>query len=353
MRPDTIAPYMDVLNHWLPGAQRARTALPQGLNAIIRWRRGGNTLRYVVELKHNLATQDVRLVAAKLEQRLTMVKGPTPRGLVFAPYVRHEQAIELRARGIDYCDLIGNAHLEAPGVFVHVEGKRPAKDARPLQGRLTKGWVKIVMALLLRPALVTGPYRPIAEAADVALGTVTACMKDLATRGFLRDTRRERTLADRPDLVALWVQTYGDVLRPRLRVRRFQMRETQMRNRWEHLDRVLTMRRIPWALTGADGAAVHKDFLRAAETEIYAEPRQLEEGDVLKELVAQPAAHGGNLWVIEPPGPLVLSQTRQDAPHPPTAPLLLIYAELRLRGTDQANEAADMLLPGLLAHGDR
>ena len=34
---------------------------------------------------------------------------------------------------------------------------------------------------------------------------------------------------------------------------------------------------------------------------------------------------------------------------PPVAPLLLVYAEFRLRRTDQANEAADLLLPELLA----
>ena len=76
------------------------------------------------------------------------------------------------------------------------------------------------------------------------------------------------------------------------------------------------------------------------------------ERDILKGLVAQPAAHRGNLLVIEPPARLALPLVPTDTPHPPTAPPLLIYAELRLRATDQANEAAEMLLPELMVRGD-
>ena len=343
-----LGPYKKVLDRWLPGAVLAKAPTPRGPDATIGWGRGRNAVTFVAECKRNVATQDIRLVATQLERWLATAKGRNRRALLLAPYVRNEQAKELRAKGINYLDLLGNAYLEAPGVFVHVEGKRPDKDERPPQGRLTKGWVKTVMALLLRPELVNGPYRPITEAANVALGTVTACTKDLTARGLLQETEHDRRIVNVPDLVALWVPTYGDVLRPKLRIRHFQMRETQMQARWKQLDDVLTRRAIPWALTGADGAAVHKDFFQAAETEIYADPRQLEDRDTLKALVAQPAVRQGNLRVIEPPGPLALAQNEKGG-HPPTAPLLLIYAELRLRGTEQANEAAEMLLPDLLA----
>jgi hypothetical protein len=65
--------------------------------------------------------------------------------------------------------------------------------------------------------------------------------------------------------------------------------------------------------------------------------------DILKRLVAQPAARAGNLVVIEPPAP---AATPHGARHElPVAPDLLAYAELRYRGTDQALEAAEILLP--------
>lgn len=349
---ETLDRYLKMLNQWLPGALMAEPATPHGPDALLRWVHGRTTATFVVEHKRHFASQDVRIVAAQLEQWLATLKVGNPRALLLAPYVRIEQGVALRERGIDYVDLAGNAHLEAPGVFVHVEGKRPDKGQRPTQTRLTKGWVKTVMALLVRPELLNGPYRPITEAADVALGTVTACMKDLETRGLLLETKQRRTITQVPDLVALWVHAYGEALRPKLQVRHFQMRETQMRARWEELDRVLTPRNVHWALTGADGAAVRKNFFRAPDTEIYADPRKLEDRELLKALVAQPAVRHGNLRVIEPPGPLALPPMK-EAPRPPTAPILLTYAELRLRGTEQANEAAEMLLPDLLADARR
>jgi hypothetical protein len=55
----------------------------------------------------------------------------------------------------------------------------------------------------------------------------------------------------------------------------------------------------------------------------------------------------GNL-VIEPPGPLAL--LTEGAGKPPLAPVLLAYAELRYRGTEQALEAAGLLLTAVLGN---
>ncbi len=354
--------YRTVLERWLPGAgltpDNQTSPAPDGPDAFLNWTAQGKPLTFVVEYKRHVATQDIRLVAAQLERHLTTaenLRGGAVRGLLLAPFIRPGQAAELRARGIDYVDLAGNVHLEGPGVHVHVEGKRPDKDERLRPGRLTRGWVKTVMALLVRPNLRPGPYRPIAAAAAVAAGTVGACMRDLETRGHVKDGVHGRTFLNLPDLVALWVQTYGDVVRPRLRVRHFQMRDVQARARWDRLEGTLAPRQIAWALTGADGAAVRNDFFHAPETEVYADPAEFEKRDVLAELGAQPAVRHGNLRVIEPPGPLAVP-LRECAAHvgerpaePPVAPLLLVYAELRLRRTDRANEAADLLLPQLLA----
>lgn len=82
-----------------------------------------------------------------------------------------------------------------------------------------------------------------------------ACTKDLEMRGWLHERAGDRIITNVADLIAAWVQTYGEVVRPKLRVRYFQMRETTLRARWQQLERALTGRDIRWALTGADGAA--------------------------------------------------------------------------------------------------
>jgi hypothetical protein len=201
------------------------------------------------------------------------------------------------------------------------------------------------MAILIRPALTKVPYRALAVQADVALGTVAACMKDLAARGLLLEGKDGRKVADRQALVALWVQAYVEGLRPKLKELRFQIRAEKKEEIWARLETVLAERALPWALTGADAAEKRLHFFRAEETEIYAPVNAFMDRDTQKDLVAQPAARRGNLLVIEPPGPLAITH---KANGPPATPALLAYAELRYRGTEQALEAAELLLPRVL-----
>ena len=70
--------------------------------------------------------------------------------------------------------------------------------------------MKAVLTLLVEPELVNRPYRDTAEQADVALGTVAACIHDLIARRLLVEAKGRREVADRQQLVALWVQAYVD-----------------------------------------------------------------------------------------------------------------------------------------------
>ena len=102
----------------------------------------------------------------------------------------------------------------------------------PAPGRSQKGWIKTVMAILIRPELTNAPYRTLADQADVALGTIAGCMNDLAVRGLLLDGKGGRRVADRQALVALWVQAYIEGLRPKLKERRLQVRAEGKEEIW-------------------------------------------------------------------------------------------------------------------------
>lgn len=306
-------------------------------------------MRYLVEEKRHLRHLDAAVVAEQVNRR----RAALPRAyagyrvLLLAPHVRDQQAAILQKAGIDYVDLAGNAYLNAPGLLVQVQGRRPPKEDPKMPLRPQKGWVKTVMALLLRDDLADARYRAVAHDADVALGTVAACFRDLTLRGLLRGRHRARTLPDRPALVALWVQAYLETLRPTLAERRFQVRVEAKQLLWERLTRVMADRGQPWALTGADAAGRRDHYFRAEETEIYAPVGVLDDRELQKALQAQPTTRGGNLLVIEPPGPLAIPLDGHDTPQ---APDLLAYAELRYRGTDQAMDAANRLLPAVLGH---
>jgi len=341
--------YRPALQKWMPKAEIRLPAKPLArFDAVVTWRTAGGTIRYIVEEKRHLRHQDVAVIVDQLNRRRAdlPVEHAEDRLLLLAPHVRAQQAAALERADIDYLDLAGNAHLNAPGLFVHVEGRQPPKEAPTGPGRPQKGWIKTVLAILVRPDLVNAPYRTLADEADVALGTIAKCMNDLALRGLLLDRHDGRTVPDRHALVALWVQAYVEGLRPKLRERRFQIRAEDKPQIWDHVRAALAERGQLWALTGADAAERRNHFFRAEETEIYAPIRTFEGRDVQKALIAQPAGRGGNLLVIEPPGPLVIpTAVGEDLP---VAPDLLAYAELRYRGTGQALEAAELLLPKVL-----
>ncbi|MPY88619.1 MAG: hypothetical protein GEU99_11915 [Luteitalea sp.] len=227
-----------------------------------------------------------------------------------------------------------------------VEGRQPPKEPMRAPGRPQKGWIKTVMAILIRPELTNAPYRALADEAGVALGTVAGCMNDLTARGLLLEAKNGRRVDDRQALIALWVQAYTEGLRPKLKERRLQVRAEGKQEIWTRLQTVLAKHAETWALTGADAAERRTHFFRAEETEIYAPIRVFEDRETQKALVAQTAVRGGNLLVIEPPGPLALSDYAGG--DLPVAPDLLAYAELRYRATGQALEAAELLLPKVL-----
>ena len=327
---------------------RRPTAQLAKFDGLLALRVAGKRVRYLLEEKRHFRHEDAAVVAEQLNRRRAELPRThaDDRILLLAPHIREQQAPVLERAGIDYIDLAGNAHLNAPGLFVHVQGRRPPKERVTAPARPHKGWVRTVMALLIRPGLADVPYRELAEEAGVALGTAAKCMNDLALRRLVLDHQGKRTLPDRPALVALWVQAYLEALRPKLAERRFQVRVDGKPQMWARLQAVLGERGQPWALTGADAAGRRDHYFRAEETEIYAPVRLIDDREVQKALIAQPAARGGNLLVIEPPGPLAIQNADADAV--PTTPDLLVYAELRHWGTGQALEAAELLLPKVL-----
>lgn len=356
MARQETAPDLDLyglaLQKWMPQAEIRLPA--KGLarfDGIVTWNiPNGRRQRYLVEEKRHFRHQDVAVIAEQLIRRRAALPADhaDDKLLLLAPHIRTQQAAVLERAEIDYLDLAGNAHLRAPGLCVHVEGRQPPKEPRPGPGRPQKGWIKTVMAILIRPELTNAPYRTLADQADVALGTLAGCMNDLIARGLLLDGKDGRRVADRQALVALWIQAYIEGLRPKLKERRFQVRAQEKHEIWTRLQTVLGARARQWALTGADAAEHRTHFFRAEETEIYAPIHVLEDRETQKALIAQPTARGGNLLIIEPPGPVAIPEAADNAF--PVAADLLAYAELRYRGTGQALEAAELLLPRVLDH---
>ena len=341
--PETFA--RERLMEWLPGARIERTPRT-AVHAVLVWQGPRGTVRYLLEFKKHLPQQDIHVLARRLEHRakdLPKTKA-VARPLLLAPYVPAKQAAFLRARGIDYADEVGNAHLQAPGVLVHIEGKRPGVTT-PVRGGITKGWVKVTLAGLLNPALFQGPYHQLATAAGVTPPTVMTCLRDLQRRGLIDGRGPRRRFVGRRELLPLWTHAYVNTLRPRLVERRFRMlMGDDARAGLTRMHDVLRAHGVAWCLTGAAAALQLTRYYRAGVTEIYAAPRAITDA-IARELKAQPTEGDANFVVIEPPIPGLVPEPADRKAPLPMAPPLLAYAELRFQGGGQADEAAELLLP--------
>jgi len=271
-------------------------------------------------------------------------RGPRAHWLLVAPHVRRQQADVLEQAHVDYLDLAGNVHLDLPGLRVHIEGMRPLRQDQRATA-VTPGWVRFVLALLVRPDLVRARYRTLADQAGVALGAVARYRRDLERRGFIHGRGPRARQTRREDLMAMWVHTYATMLRPRLEEQRFRVPPALRPDLRRHLRDVLATGAVRWTLTGAAGAFLIDRYLETAATHVFLPPGTLTP-ELLRELRAQPTAEEGDLVTIEAPGPLALEPVVLDGW--PCAPLPLVYAELRYLGTEQAREAADRLMPRLL-----
>lgn len=343
-RPTAQTDYIAALDRWLPGLRlvKGQPGDPQR----VRWRGPAGTVEFNTHEEPHLATRDVHLVVNRLNAR----RGQPPRGaipprlLLFAPYVRPQQAVVLERAEVAYLDLAGNVHLDAPGLTVHVEGKRPLRpDAKGTT--VTAGWVRLVLAFLVQPGLVREPYRLQAERAGVALGAIPRHRRDLARRGFLQGRDDRAHLARLQDLVPMWVQAYGTILRPRLGAQHFRTPPAVKLALQTRLRDTLGRRGVRWTLTGPDAAFLIDKYLVTTDTHIFIQPGALTP-EILRELRAQPTVGNGDLVAIEAPGPLALEPVIVDGW--PCAPIPLVYAELRHLGTEQAGEAADLIMPRLL-----
>ena len=139
--------------------------------------------------------------------------------LVAAPHVGPAAAERARELGLAFVDLAGNAHLNGPGLFVFIAGRRPPAKPRPKRAprALTPAGLRVVFALLLRPERAAAPLREVAAETGVALGTVAAVMADLVARGHLTaQGLGETRLLDAQRLAEEWTLLYPVRLRPKV-----------------------------------------------------------------------------------------------------------------------------------------
>ena len=195
---------------------------PDGPDAVIRIIWQGREWRFAAEVKHILTPA---MIGAAVEQ----LRRHIAKGILVTKYVTPQAAEILKETGTPFLDTAGNAYLNEPPLFVFIKGNKPpeGKTGKPQIRAFRRTGLQVVFALICNPGSEKAPYREIARAAEVALGTVGWVMRDLRQMGNLIEMgKRGRRLIQKEKLLARWVTAYPEQLRPKKLLGRFKAANT-------------------------------------------------------------------------------------------------------------------------------
>ncbi|WP_243286690.1 type IV toxin-antitoxin system AbiEi family antitoxin [Geothrix terrae] len=239
---------------------------------------------------------------------------------------------------LQFLDAAGNAYLDQDGLFVLIQGKRLHRGLR-LREKPARAFdrtgLRVVFALLVNPELLNAPYREIAKAAGVALGTVGRILTDLRMQGQIIEQKDgERRWVDRDRAMKAWALNYPLRLRPKLNPRRYRATDDTW---WHQVD--------PAAFGGYWGgevaAARRKGNLAPTTATLYLPENR------------NPFLTAHRLRADDQ-GPIEILDAFWDLPERPRqvrglAPDLLIYADLAGMGDPRTHEEAERIYDDLLA----
>jgi Uncharacterized protein conserved in bacteria len=324
----------DVLDAALTGlrAMGLQTDLLAGQGqGRVRLRYGNEVITRVVEVRRAVTPVNLGVVAHQLAQL-------TEQPLLVTEYVTPPMAERLRVLGLQFVDAAGNAYIQELPLLVWVVGRRPEEKLRAGRGTraFQTGGLKVVFALLCWPELADAPYRDIAGAAGVALGTVGWVLRDIKEAGFLLDIgKRRRKLVNRRRLLDQWVEAYTRQLRPRLPLRRFRASG----NDWWKGANATPLDGVYWG--GETAAAMLTAYLKPAVATVY-----FRDAEALTELLTKFRLKN------DPKGDVEIRPAFwhfEVTEHPGLVPPLLVYADLLATGDDRNIDTARMIYDEHLA----
>lgn len=314
---------METLAKLVPLEYKIERALEKYCDYIVKGTVQGHPFVWSVEEKKRFTKTD--------EPRILIDKDKAAQPFVLATrYIPPETAERLRVAGIQFIDTVGNAFIQGPSLLIWVKGNKPEKpELLPQTGRLFKGvGLRVVYALLCKPELLERPYRDLAEATGVALGTVKNTLAELAEKNFVLNMGKQgKRLLNRKELFERWTAAYPDALKPKLLLGRFRGE----RYWWNDLQLDATV--AQWG--GEVAAAKLTGYLKPGTVTIYTGKKQLAEFVINNRLKKDPK---GDVEILErfwQPG---WGLDEGDTVHP-----FLIYADLVALGDQRTMETARMI----------
>jgi hypothetical protein len=322
---------------------------------------GDHKIRIRIKAKSLIRPSDVDPLVSKIRRRTKQDSfesalrhaGVSDQGspylILAAPWLspRTIQKIAME-QDVGWFDLAGNAHIDFPGAYIHVEGIPNPFESKERTITWTSRHAQRVLRELLHPEHLGRSWKQRDLASEcfpnVSLGTVNKVAKRLVESAYAEETPQGLRLTDPEGLLRDWAKSYrpihqttrnyyttlhGEALQNRLR-------EVFLAHQLSPPDTMATI-----ALASSSAAAWFAPLLRSSSLCCYATPGG--ERALVKELELQPADKGANvtLWVTPRSGAF------RHRIHLPsgitTTSMVQTYLDL-WSGGERSQEAAEHLL---------
>ncbi len=277
-------------------------------------------------------------VEARKELRAHQVRQIQEASERFAPYILVAHRLfpkikeALRQLGIAYLEGNGNIYIKDENIWLWIDANKPLKVSAAKGNRaFTKTGLKVLFHLLLDKALINAPQREIARRAGVALGNIPQVIEGLLETGHLvRLDKNNYAFTDRKALLERWMTGYADTLKPSLALGRYRWAEQGQTEAEDWKQLPLDYEQAQWG--GEAAGELLTQYLRAEELTLYTSESR-------KALMTKYRLLPDEQGAIQ-----VFRRFWEAVGNAqPTAPPLLVYADLMNTQDKRCQETAEII----------
>ena len=284
---------------------------------------------FLCEIKGNITATNINTIVNRLQKYMATEKRPV---LLVAKYINPNMFDKLVELGLNILDCAGNCYIRymngnIPVFHLTNKGEKNVFANEKVYPIFQDAGIKVIFYLLQDKNNVNKAYREIKENTGVALGTVKNVIDELVARNFILVTDKGRILKNRKALLDLWIESYNQVLKPKLLMGRLAFRTNEQRIKW------LAMELPEGMYWGGESAAnIIDNYLEPGAFDIYTDvpTAYLMKTGFVKQDVNGEIKVYQKFWKWETEDHL--------------APLTLVYADLMGSGNSRCLEAANRLI---------
>lgn len=280
---------------------------------------GDEVLNFVVEVKKEVRTHQLPRIYALAETHKPFL---LVAGQIF-PRIKEK----LKEKGINWLDAAGNMYVKTENHFLFIEQNEVYELEVEKDRAFTKTGLKVLFLFLQDEKWLNRTYREIADAANVALGTIGYVINGLKKRKYLvKKDAKNNKIVRKEELIDEWIGAYETELKPKLRKGTFTFIDEEGTQNWKEL--TLTEQ----AVWGGEGAAdLLTGMLKPQELTLYTTQAR---ADIMRQYRLKPHP-SGFVKVYEPFWKMDEKEN--------TAPPLVVYADLILTGDERNFKIAEQI----------